>query len=107
MNNFGKNLNRLGRMSAASQADQVIQRSCVGRIVSMLTFFFILLCIVIYAILFYTAYKTGLQAKIPEQFQQYLAGGIVCSFLFMIVLAGLTGNWLRRIIWRALLRRKQ
>jgi sterol desaturase/sphingolipid hydroxylase (fatty acid hydroxylase superfamily) len=108
MNNLGKNLNQLGRMSVANQTDRTLQRSCIGRVVSMLTFIFILLCIIFYGILFFVLYKTGLtQVQLPEQVQPFLAIGIACSFILAIVLAGLIGDWLRRIIWRSLLRRQR
>jgi hypothetical protein len=106
MNNLGRNLRSLGKMSFASETDRVIQRSCVGRIVSMLTFFFITGCIILYGILFYFLYKGGiLQTSWAEQSMPYVAAAIFCSFILVIVVAGLIGNALRNFFWRLLRRR--
>jgi Na+/proline symporter len=95
-------------MSTANQVDRALQKSCIGRIVSMLTFLFILLCIILYGILYFILYKTGLtQILSSEASTPILVIVFFGSFILAIVLAGLIGNWLRRLIWRSLLRRRK
>jgi len=43
--NFQRNLRRLNRLPAADRVDRALQRSCIGRLASVLTVAFILLCI--------------------------------------------------------------
>jgi hypothetical protein len=106
MNNLGRNLRSLGRMSIANDADRVIQRSCIGRVVSLLTGIFIIGCIFLYAVLFYFLYRGGaLQTSLAEHYMPYVAAGIFCTFILAIILAGLIGNALRRFFWRLLRQR--
>jgi hypothetical protein len=106
MNNLGRNLRKLGRMSISNDADRALQRSCIGRVISMLTFIFIMVCIILYGVLFYFLYQGGvLQTPLAEKYMPYLAAGVFCSFILVIILAGLIGNALRRFFWNILLRR--
>ncbi len=98
-------LRQLGAMAAASEVDRALQRSCIGRIVSLLTFIFIVLCIVLYALTWYGLIKTGLAERLPQPIGGAVGLSIFVGFFVAIILAGLIGNWLRRRIWRMLLRR--
>lgn len=99
-----QNLRQLGTIAAASEVDRALQHSCIGRIVGLLTFIFIVLCIVLYALIWYGLIKTGLAEQLPQPIGGALGMSIFVGFFVAIILAGLIGNWLRRLIWRLLLR---
>lgn len=103
--NWRRGLRRLGTLAAASEVDRALERSCIGRVVSLLTFIFIVLCIVLYALMWYGLIKTGLAERLPQPIGGALGLSIFVGFFIAIILAGLIGNWLRRRIWRMLLRR--
>ncbi|HHS96555.1 MAG TPA: hypothetical protein ENK08_01425 [Chloroflexi bacterium] len=103
MNNdpLRENLRRLASKGAVYEADRVLRHSCIGRIVSMLTFLFIVICIVVYGLLVYGLYRIGL----AERLGSMLSVGFFVGLILAVVAAGLVGNWLRNRIWRFLLRR--
>ncbi len=104
--NWQSDARQLGTLIAVSEADRALQRSCIGRIVSMLTGLFIVLCIVLYGLMIYVLTKTGLAQRLPQPISGALGLSIFAGFVVAIVLAGLIGNWLRRLFWRTLLRRR-
>lgn len=100
-----RSLRQVGALAAASEVDRALQRSCIGRIVSMLTLIFIVLCIALYALMWYGLTKTGLAERLPQPIGGALGMSLFVGLFVAIILAGLVGNWLRRRIWRLLLRR--
>ncbi len=106
MSNWRRNLRRLGTLAAADEVDRALQRTCIGRIVSMLTLIFIVLCVLIYGGALLALDATGLRERLPASGGVLTAGACVGLFL-AIILAGLIGNWLRRLFWQALLRRRR
>ncbi len=103
--NRRRSLRQWGALAAASEADRALERSCIGRIVSLLTFIFIVLCIVLYALMWYGLIRTGLAERLPQPIGGALGLSIFVGFFIAIILAGLVGNWLRRRIWRLILGR--
>lgn len=101
---LGRNLGRLGAFAAANRADRALRRTCIGRIVSLLTLIFIVLCVGLDALMFYALDRMGLLDTLPQSVRPVLTVGLMMSFVVAIVLAGLIGNWLRRRIWRLLMR---
>ncbi len=98
-------LHRLVSFGVASEAERVLYRTCIGRIISMLTFIFIVLCIVLYGLMWYGLTTTGLAERLPQSVGGVLGISLFVGLFVCIILAGLIGNWLRNRIWRALLRR--
>jgi hypothetical protein len=101
---LGRNLGRLGALAAANRADRALRRTCIGRIVSLLTLIFIVLCVGLDVLTFYALDRRGLLDTLPQSVRPVLIVGLMMSFVVDIVLAGLIGNWLRRRIWRLLMR---
>ena len=101
---LGRSLGRLGAFAAANRADRALQRTCIGRIVSMLTLIFIVLFVGLDVVAFYALDRKGLLDTLPQSVRPVLIVGLMMSFIVDIVLAGLIGNWLRRRIWRLLMR---
>jgi len=100
------NLRRLGTLAAVDMVDRTLQRSCIGRIVSMLTLIFIVLCIALYALMWYGLTRAGLAERLPQPIGGALGLSLFGGFFVAIILAGLIGNWLRRRIWHLLIRRR-
>jgi len=96
-----RDLGRLVATGTAYEVDRALQRSCIGRIVSLLAFLFVIGCILVYGLMAYGLYQAGL----GERLGSVLAVGLFIGLILAVVLAGLIGNWLRRRIWRFLLRR--
>lgn len=103
--NRQRGLRRLIALGAASEADYALQRTCIGRIVSLLTLIFIVLCVVLYGLMWYGLTTTGLAERLPQPIGGILGISLFIGLFICIILAGLIGNWLRRRIWSALLRR--
>jgi len=95
----------LGPYAAVDQVDHAIQRSCIGRIVSLLTLLFILLFGCSYLLIGLLLARSGLGDLASGSLIKALVIGFVVGLLLCIIVAGLVGNWLRRLIWRALRRR--
>jgi len=93
-------------LAAANQADRALQRTCIGRIVSLLTLIFIFLCGGGYLLALWGLHAAGVLDQLPGSIRGGLIAGIWLGLLAAIVLAGLIGNWIRRRLWRALLRRR-
>lgn len=105
MANWQKGLRRLGATAAVGEAERIVERSCIGRIVSMLTLIFIVLCVALYALMWYGLTRTGLAERLPDPIGGALGLSLFAGLFIAIILAGLVGNWLRRRLWRMLLRR--
>ena len=101
---MGDDLGRLGALAAANRTDRALERTCIGRIVSLLTLIFIVLCVGLDVVTFYALDRKGLFDTVPQSVRPVLMVGLMMSFVVDIVLAGLIGNWLRRRIWRLLMR---
>jgi len=99
-------LRGLGTYAAADHVDHAIQRSCIGRIVSLLTLLFILLFGCSYLLIGLLLSRARLGDVLSGALNKGLAIGFVVGLLLCIIMAGLIGNWLRRLIWRALRRRQ-
>lgn len=98
-------LRRLVSFGVASEAERALYRTCIGRIVSALTFIFIVLCIVLYGLMWYGLTTIGLAERLPQPIGGMLGISLFIGLFVCIILAGLIGNWLRNRIWHALLRR--
>ncbi len=103
--NWQSDLKDLGKAAATVGVGQVVERSCVGRIVSMLTFIFIVLCVALYGLMWYGLTRSGLLEQLPQPIGGALGMSLFVGLFIAIILAGLVGNWLRRRLWNALLRR--
>lgn len=101
-----RNLRRLGTYAAADRADRALRRSCIGRIVSLLTLGFILACVASYGLGGLALHQAGLTDQLPDAFGSAVTVSFFIGLIVCIVIAGLVGNWLRRLVWRALLRRR-
>lgn len=106
MSNWRHNLRRWGTLAAADEMDRAIQRTCMGRIVSLLTLIFIVLCVILYGGAFLALNASGIGEQLRRSAGGVLTAGLCVGFFLAIILAGLIGNWLRRRIWQALLRRR-
>jgi hypothetical protein len=102
-----RNLGRLGAQATANHADRALRKSCIGRIVSLLTLFFILACGGMYALTAFALYRSGLGDVFPDAVGSVLAVGFFVGLIGAVVVAGLIGNWLRRRIWQMVLRRRR
>jgi hypothetical protein len=102
---LGRYLRGLGSYAAVDQVDHAIQRSCIGRIVSLLTLLFILLFGCSYLLIGLVLSRTRLGDLASDALSKVLVVGFVVGLLLCIIVAGLIGNWLRRLIWSSLRRR--
>jgi uncharacterized membrane protein len=102
---LGRFLRGLGTYAAADQVDHAIHRSCIGRIVSLLTLLFILLFGCSYLLVGLLLSRTHLSDLSSGALSKALVIGFVVGLLLCIIVAGIIGNWLRHLIWRALRRR--
>lgn len=104
--NLKNNLGKLGKITAANQADRTLRKSCIGRIVSLLTLIFLLSCGCLYASGGYWLYQGGWADKFPNTAEKIMLIGFIVGFFACIIVAGLIGNWLRKQIWKILLKRR-
>jgi len=104
---LGPNLKRLGMSAVAERADEALRNTCIGRIVNLLTLIFTLFCVGLYGLLAWLLYQTGLMERVSDTLGPICVGGLILGCIVAAVLAGLIGSWLRRLIWRALLRRRR
>ena len=102
---LGTYLRRLGTYTAVDQVDHAIQRSCIGRITSLLTLLFILFFGCSYLLVGLLLSRTGLGDLLSGALSKALVVGFVVGLLLCIIVAGLIGNWLRHLVWHALRRR--
>ncbi len=96
-----RHLRRLASFGVASEAERALYRTCIGRVVSMLTFIFIVLCVALYGLMWYGLTTTGLAERLPQPIGGLLGMSLFVGLFICIILAGLIGNWLRNRIWRA------
>jgi hypothetical protein len=96
---------RLGSFSPAHQVDRAIHRTITGRIVNFMSFIFIALCGGGFALTVAGAYALKLNERLPQGSLGVLGVVLVCSFLLVIILAGVVGEVVRRLIWRFIPRR--
>ncbi len=104
--NWQSDLQDLGTAAATVGVGRAVERSCIGRIVSMLTFIFIVLCVALYGLMWYGLTRSGLAERLPQPIGGALGMSLFVGLFVAIILAGLVGNWLRRRLWSALLRRR-
>ena len=104
--NLQQNLSKLGKMTAANQADRALRKSCLGRVVSLLTWIFLLSCGCLYTGGAWLLYQSGWGNKFPGMTEKVLVVGFIVGFFACILVAGLIGNWLRRRIWKFLRKRR-
>ncbi|MGQ9600921.1 MAG: hypothetical protein ACUVWZ_16110 [Anaerolineae bacterium] len=94
----------LGRLAAAEQIDRTLERSCIGRIVSLVILITMVACVGLWVGIAWLVNKAGLSgaaSKLPGPvFPCLFFGGLILC----IVIGGLVGNWLRRLAWRVILR---
>jgi hypothetical protein len=105
LNRLWRGAKGLGEQVAFAQAGQVLERSCIGRVVSMLTGLFIVSCIVLYVLGVWWVFAAGLDQRLGGVAPGGLTVGLLIGFFVAIILAGQIGSALRRILWRALLHR--
>ncbi len=101
-----RKVRKLGGYAAGRQVDRALRRSCIGRIVSLLTLIFILACVAVYGLGALALNRAGLTEYLPEAVGSAATVAFFIGLIGCIVVAGLIGNWLRRLAWRALLRRR-
>jgi hypothetical protein len=99
-------LNKLWKSSkqtAASQTDRALEHSCLGRVISALTFIMVVFCLGMWITVF-------LLLK-DELFTQTLSGNVFTNLTCIVFFGGLavalfigalTGNYLRRTFWKIL-----
>lgn len=103
--NWQSDLQDLGTAAATVGVGQAVERSCIGRIVGMLTFIFIVLYVALYGLMWYGLTRSGIAKQLPQPIGGALGMSLFVGLFVAIILAGLVGNWLRRRLWHALLRR--
>jgi hypothetical protein len=86
--------------------DDALRRSCIGRIVGMLTFSLIIFCVMIYAGVALLLNFSGFRESFPGISEQILLIGFLAGFPLVIMIAGLVGNYLHGIFWRWLRKHK-
>ncbi|MBN2386228.1 MAG: hypothetical protein JXB85_04355 [Anaerolineales bacterium] len=89
------------RLADREQLDPELQRSCLGRLASMLTFVFIMSCLGIWITAFLLLKDSVAIQTVPAVEQ------LTCVIFFgglalAVIIASLAGNLLRRILWRSL-----
>jgi hypothetical protein len=72
----------------------------------MLTLIFILTCVAVYGLGALALNQVGLTEHLPEAVGSAAIVVFFIGLIACVVIAGLIGNWLRRLAWRALLRRR-
>ena len=108
MKNLINRLRRLGTGVVTSQTDWELERSCVGRIISALSFIVVIICLGLWI-------TTFLLLK-DRLFTETLAGNILTNLTCLTFFGGLVvaifvgalaGNFLRRTFWEMLVKRKK
>ena len=97
-----------GKTPDLDQFDPELKRSCLGRLASISTFIFIIICIGLWITGFLLLRETPTMQSIPPAWLDQITclaffGGLVLA----ILVSGLGANMLRRALWRILVRRKQ
>jgi hypothetical protein len=101
-------LRRLGTGVVTSQADWALERSCAGRIISALTFIVVIICLGLWI----TAFLLLKDRLFTETLSGNILTNLTCLTFFgglvvAIFVGALAGNFLRRTIWKILIKRKK
>jgi hypothetical protein len=103
---LSEHLRKLGVL-AANPVDSALQRTCLGRVISALTFIAIVLCLVLWITGFLLFRDSGIQKSVSAAIYTNLSciiffGGLVIA----IGIGAMLGNLVRRTLWKALLKRR-
>jgi hypothetical protein len=99
-------LHRLGVL-AANPVDSALQRTCLGRVISALTFIAVVACLALWI----TAFLLFRDSSIKQSVSATIYTNLSCiTFFGGLVLAigvgAMVGNLVRRMLWRALMKRR-
>ena len=109
MNDTPKPLRKLHELATDHKIDTAtLQRSCIGRLVSMVTFLVVITCLGLWIAAFFLLKGSNAVNSIPGD----ILTKVLCVVFFgglitAVVLGSLVGNSLRRTFWRILLHRNQ
>ena len=100
-------LHRLGVL-AANPVEGALQRTCLGRVISALTFIAVVACLVLWITLFLVFRDSGIQNDVSANLFTDLScitffGGLVIA----IGIGATLGNLVRRTLWKAWMRRRK
>jgi len=73
----------------------------------MVTLILIVLCVALYGLTWYGLTRSGIAERLPQPIGGALGMSLFVGLFVVIILAGLVGNWLRRLLWRALPAREE
>jgi len=95
---------RLGKVAVARQVDRTLQRSCIGRVVSLVMLLTMVACVSLWVGAAWLVNQAGLSDAVSGLPEPVLPCAFFGGILLCIVIGGLVGNWLRRLVWRVILR---
>ena len=107
MKNWIFRLRRLGAKTITGQTDRALEQTCAGRLINAMMFLFVILCLSLWITVF-------LLLK-DRLFSETLSGNVLtnltCVTFFggltaAIIIGALAGNFLRRVFWKILIKRK-
>lgn len=97
-----RSIGSFARAAGRARVANRVERSCIGRIVSALTGAFIFACLALWAIAFIVLNQQGLWEQVSEQMGAALGVLFFGGILVSIIIAGVIGGALRRMLRRGL-----
>jgi len=99
---------KFGRRTVTSQADRALEHSCLGRIISALTFIVVIFCLGLWI----TAFILLKDQLFTETLSGSILTNLTCITFFgglviAIIIGALAGNLLRRFFWKLLIERSK
>jgi len=107
LNKLSDYLRKLGVL-AANPVDSALQRTCLGRVVSALTFLAVVVCLALWITGFLLFRDSSVQQEVSASIYTNLSclvffGGLVIA----IWIGAMLGNFVRRTLWKALMKRRK
>ncbi len=97
-----------GKQTVANQTDRALEHSCLGRIISALTFIVVIICLGLWI----TAFILLRDRLFAETLSGSILTNLTCIIFFgglviAIIVGALAGNLLRRAFWKLLIERSK
>ncbi|MFH2103851.1 MAG: hypothetical protein ABIJ39_10905 [Chloroflexota bacterium] len=90
------------------RTNPTLQRSYLGRFVSMITFFVVIACLTLWLVAFFVLKDSvEVQAYLGNALDQVLCITFFSGLIVAVLLGSLVGNIARRIFWGMMIRRQR
>jgi flagellar biosynthesis protein FlhB len=99
---------RFARMFTAEGMDESLRRTFIGRAISMVSFIMVILCLGLWVTVFSLWRDNSLVNSIaPKILSNLMCFGFFGGLVFAVIIGGLVGNTLRRVLWKMLVKREK